>query len=102
MYTNTLAIRPGTRVYSILKKIFCFFILLLVLAVPVDAADIPIVVSDESRATVQIGANASTQERFAASEIQAFIEKWTGAQLELRTNQQSTTCLLYTSDAADE
>ena len=91
MYTNTLAIRPGTRVYSILKKIFCFFILLLVLAVPVDAADIPIVVSGESRATVQIGANASTQERFAASEIQAFIEKWTGAQLELRTNQQSTT-----------
>ncbi len=56
-----------------------------------EAAAVPIVVSGEPRATVQIGANASTQERFAAAEIRTFIEKWTGAQLELRTNQQSTT-----------
>lgn len=55
------------------------------------AAEVPIVVSGEPKATVQIGANASTQERFAASEIRTFIQKWTGARLELRTNQQSTT-----------
>ena len=64
---------------------------LLILSLQVDAAEIPIVVSGEPKATVQIGANASTQEQFAASELQNFIEKFTGAQLELRTNQQSTT-----------
>lgn len=64
---------------------------LLILAMHAGAAAVPIVVSGNPRATVQIGANASTQERFAAAEIRTFIEKWTGAQLELRTNQQSTT-----------
>ena len=67
--------------------LFC----LLLLTVPVHAAEIPIVVAGEPRATLQIGANASTQEQFAASEIRTFIEKFTGAQLELRTNQQTTT-----------
>ena len=87
MYTNISAIRPGTRACIILQTACC----LLILTMQVDAAEIPIVVSGEPKATVQIGANASTQERFAASEIQTFIEKFTGARLELRTNQQPTT-----------
>lgn len=86
MYTKTLTIQPGTNTYPILGALFCLFIF----AMQVYAAEIPIVVSGEPRATVQIGANASTQERFAASEIQSFIEKWTGAQLERHTNQQRT------------
>ncbi len=57
----------------------------------VFAADIPIVISGVPRATIQIGANASIQERFAAEEIQTFIEKLTSAKLELLTNQQPTT-----------
>ncbi|MDE0634308.1 MAG: alpha-glucuronidase family glycosyl hydrolase [Candidatus Poribacteria bacterium] len=73
--------------HYILQMTFC----LLILAMHAGAAAVPIVVSGNPRATVQIGANASTQERFAAAEIRTFIEKWTGAQLELRTNQQSTT-----------
>ena len=87
MHTKTSAIRPGINVYHILLAGLCLFIL----SLQVDAAEIPIVVSGEPKATVQIGANASTQEQFAASELQNFIEKFTGAQLELRTNQQSTT-----------
>ena len=87
MHTKTSAIRPGINVYHILLAGLC----LLILSLQVNAAEIPIVVSGEPKATVQIGANASTQEQFAASEIQNFIEKFTGAQLELRTNQQSTT-----------
>lgn len=57
----------------------------------VYAADIPIVVSGVPQATIQIGANASTQEKFAASEIQTFIEKFTSARLQRLTNQQATT-----------
>ena len=87
MHTKTSAIRPGINVYYMLLAGLC----LLILSLQVDAAEIPIVVSGEPKATVQIGANASTQEQFAASELQNFIEKFTGAQLELRTNQQSTT-----------
>ncbi len=87
MYIKTSAIRPEINVYPILQTVFCF----LILALQVDAAEIPIVVSGEPKATVQIGANVSTQEQFAASEIQNFIETFTGTQLELRTNQQSTT-----------
>ncbi len=87
MHTKTSATQPAINVYHILLAGLC----LLILSLQVDAAEIPIVVSGEPKATVQIGANASTQEQFAASEIQNFIEKFTGAQLELRTNQQSTT-----------
>ena len=87
MHTKTSAIQPAINVYHILLTVFC----LLILSLQVNAAEIPIVVSGEPKATVQIGANASTQEQFAASELQNFIEKFTGAQLELRTNQQSTT-----------
>ncbi len=87
MCTKTSGTGPGKSIYLILQTVFCF----LILATQANAAEIPIVVSGEPRATVQIGANASTQERFAASEIQAFIEKFTGARLELQTNQQSTT-----------
>ena len=87
MHTKTSATQPAINVYHILLTGLC----LLILSLQVDAAEIPIVVSGEPKATVQIGANASTQEQFAASELQNFIEKFTGAQLELRTNQQSTT-----------
>ncbi len=86
MYTKILTRQPGTNTYPILGALFCLFIL----TMHAGAAEIPIVVSGEPRATVQIGADASTQERFAASEIQTFIEKWTGAQLERQTNQQRT------------
>ncbi len=67
--------------------LLCFFLF----TVNIDAAEIPIVVSGESKTTLQIGANASRQEQFAASEIQTFIEKITGAKVELRTNQEQTT-----------
>ena len=72
---------------QIIQAVSCLFLF----AIQVGAAEIPIVVSGEAKATVQIGANAPTQEQFAASEIQVFIEKFTGVKLELRTNQQQTT-----------
>ena len=72
---------------QIIQTVSCLFLF----AIQVGAAEIPIVVSGEAKATVQIGANAPTQEQFAASEIQVFIEKFTGVKLELRTNQQQTT-----------
>ena len=46
--------------------------------------------SGTPRATLQIGANASAQEAFAAEEIQTFIEQFTGAKLDIRTNRQQT------------
>ena len=54
-----------------IQTVLCLFLF----AINIDAAEIPIVVSGESKTTVQIGANASRQEQFAASEIQTFIEK---------------------------
>ena len=87
MHTNTYVVRSGNSIFSILQILFC-----IVLFIPlVDAAEIPIVISGEPIATVQIGANASPQEKFAASEIQTSIEKFTGARLPLHTNQQPTT-----------
>ena len=71
MHTKTSATQLGINVYHILLAGLC----LLILSLQVDAAEIPIVVSSEPKATVQIGANASTQEQFAASEIQNFIKK---------------------------
>lgn len=87
MCIKTSGIVHGTKFYLILPTIFY----LLIFTGQVNAAKIPIVVAGNSKTTVQIGANASTQERFAASEIQNLIEKWTGVRLELRTNQQPTT-----------
>lgn len=75
------------RIHTIIQTVLCLFLF----AINIDAAEIPIVVSGESKTTVQIGANASRQEQFAASEIQTFIEKNTGAKVELRTNQEQTT-----------
>ncbi|MXY99721.1 hypothetical protein F4Y93_03395, partial [Candidatus Poribacteria bacterium] len=51
---------------------------------------IPIAVSGEPRATIQVGASATEQEQFAAEEIQNFIEQFTGAKLDIRTNRQQT------------
>ena len=59
-------------------------------ATPARSNEIPIAVSGEPRATLQIGANASAQEQFAAEEIQTFIQKFTGAELDIRTNRQQT------------
>lgn len=74
------------KIHSIIQTVLCLFLF----AINIDAAEIPIVVSGESKTTVQIGANASRQEQFAATEIQTFIEKNTGAKVELRTNQEQT------------
>lgn len=71
--------------------VFCLYIWLYINVTQVYAADIPIVVSGVPQASIQIGANASPQEQFAADEIQTFIEKWTSAKLELLTNQHPTT-----------
>ncbi|MDD9975269.1 MAG: alpha-glucuronidase family glycosyl hydrolase [Candidatus Poribacteria bacterium] len=57
---------------------------------PARSNQIPIAVSGEPRATLQIGANASEQEAFAVTEIQTFIQKFTGAKLDIRTNRQET------------
>ena len=59
-------------------------------AVPAKSNEIPIAVSGEPRATLQVGANASEQEQFAAEEIQTFIQQFTGATLDIRTNRQQT------------
>ena len=57
---------------------------------PAKSNEIPIAVSGEPGATLQIGAKASEQEQFAAEEIQTFIEQFTGAKLDIRTNRQQT------------
>ncbi len=88
MHTNTSVTRTGKVIIPILKTFFCLLLFILSQA---DAAEVPIVMSGEPMATVQIGANASPQEKFAASEIQTFIEKFTGVRLPLHTNQQPTT-----------
>ena len=59
-------------------------------AAPARSNEIPIAVSGKPRATLQIGANASAQEVFAAEEIQTFIQQFTGAKLDIRTNRQQT------------
>ncbi|MCY4402874.1 MAG: alpha-glucuronidase family glycosyl hydrolase [Candidatus Poribacteria bacterium] len=86
MHTDISSIRLGIKLCILLWTVFG-----LLLGKQANAADIPIVVSGESRTTLQIGANASDQERYAASEIQFFIDKFTGVQLALHTNQQPTT-----------
>lgn len=55
------------------------------------AADVPIVRSGRPMATIQIGASAPAQEQFAAEEIRTFIRRFTGAELSIFTNRQSTT-----------
>lgn len=60
------------------------------ITISIEAGEVPIVISGTPTATLQIGANASDQERFAANEIQNFVQKVTGSVLELRTNQETT------------
>ncbi len=74
------------KTHKIIQTVLCLFLF----AVNIVAADIPLVVFGESKTTLQIGARASTQEQFAASEIQTFIEEITGAKIELHTNQEQT------------
>ena len=61
-----------------------------IFATPGQSNEIPIAVSGKPRATIQIGANASAQEEFAAEEIQTFIQQFTGAKLDILTNRQQT------------
>ena len=63
---------------------------LAIFATPGRGNEIPIAVSGKPRATIQIGANASAQEQFAAEEIQTFIQQFTGAKLDILTNRQQT------------
>ena len=70
----------------LLMTLLCF----VVFVAPARSNQIPIAVSGEPRATLQIGANASEQEKFAVAEIQTFIQKFTGAKLDIRTNRQET------------
>ena len=72
--------------FLLLMALFCF----LIPALPAKSNEIPIAISGEPTATLQIGANASEQEQFAAEEIQTFIQQFTGAQLDIRTNRQQT------------
>ncbi len=83
MSLNTTHCKKGV---STLIVIFC----LVICIVTAKSNEIPIAVSGEPRATLQIGANASAQEQFAAEEIQTFIEQFTGAKLDIRTNRQQT------------
>ncbi len=63
---------------------------ILVFVIPAKSEQIPIAVSGEPRATIQIGATATAQEQFAAEEIQNFVEQFTGTILDIRTNRQQT------------
>lgn len=83
MSENKKAYKSGV---SVLILALC----LVIFATPVRSNAIPIAVSGKPRATLQIGANASAQEVFAAEEIQTFIQQFTDAKLEILTNRQQT------------
>ena len=70
--------------------IFIIALCIVVFTVPAKSNEIPIAVSGEPRATIQIGSSASEQEQFAAEEIQNFIVQFTGTKLDIRTNRQQT------------
>ena len=76
----------GPLIAILMTAIFCSGVFVL----PARSDQIPIAVSGEPRATLQVGANASEQELFAAAEIQSFIQQFTGATLDIRTNRQQT------------
>lgn len=54
------------------------------------AAEIPIVRSGQAMATIQIGADVSEQEQFAAQEVQSFIHGFTQVRLSVITNLEPT------------
>ena len=83
MSLNTTGHKRGVLTFIVT---FC----IVMFAGPVRSNEIPIAVSGKPRATLQIGANASAQEQFAAEEIQTFIQQFTGAKLDIRTNRQQT------------
>jgi len=74
------------------KRGVCILIILgiVTFVAPANSNEIPIAISGEPRATIQIGANSTEQEQFAAEEIQNFIAQFTGATLDIRTNRQQT------------
>ena len=83
MSLNATQYKKGVLTFIV---VFC----VVMFAAPARSNDIPIAVSGQPRATLQIGANASEQEQFAAEEIQTFIQRFTGAKLDIRTNRQQT------------
>ena len=83
MSLNKIAYKRGVPTFILT---FC----IVMFAAPARSNEIPIAVSGKPRATLQIGANASAQEVFAAEEIQTFIQQFTGAKLDIRTNRQQT------------
>ena len=90
---STKTHRPLSLNLTRYKKNFGILIIalgILTFATPAKSNQIPIAVSGEPRATIQVGANATAQEQFAAEEIQNFIEQFTGAKLDIRTNRQQT------------
>ena len=86
MHTNSLLRNSWISLFICITTLFC----IIFLSNDVYANEIPIVISNTPQATIQIGAKASEQEQFAASEIQAFIQKVSGTHLNILTNQQST------------
>lgn len=80
-----------TGVTFVTFVIFVTLLCLLIFTTSVKGADVPLVASGESRATLQLGSGASEQEQFAAAEIQHFIKQFTGATLDILTNREQTT-----------
>ena len=79
------------RIASLAIAYLLLFISLFCVCDRANAEDVPIVRSGRAMATIQIGAAANAQEEFAAEEIQSFIRRFTGAQLDIFTNRQTTT-----------
>ena len=83
LFLNLIQNKRGIGILIIALGILTF-------VTPANSSEIPIAVSGEPRATIQIGANSTEQEQFAAEEIQNFIQQFTGAKLDIRTNRQQT------------
>ena len=85
--------RPLSLSLILNKRGVCILIIALgivTFGTPANSNEIPIAVSGESRATIQIGASATEQEQFAAEEIQNFIQQFTETKLDIRTNREQT------------
>ena len=85
--------RPLSLSLILNKRGVCILIIALgivTFGTPANSNEIPIAVSGEPRATIQIGASATEQEQFAAEEIQNFIQQFTETKLDIRTNREQT------------
>ena len=85
--------RPLSLSLILNKRGVCILIIALgivTFGTPANSNEIPIAVSGEPRATIQIGASTTEQEQFAAEEIQNFIQQFTETKLDIRTNREQT------------